>query len=80
MLQRVAGATNRTLTYVGLAALGVITGLQAVIFALWGDDGDPPDAVVAIAFVPFWGAVSRRADCGLLGSEATYRFTPHLTP
>ncbi len=57
MLRRVTGATNRTLTYVGLAALGVILGLQAVIFALWGDDGDPPDAVVAIAFVLFWGAV-----------------------
>jgi hypothetical protein len=57
MLRRVTAATNRTLTYVGLAALAVILGLQGVIFAIWGDDGDPPDVVVAIAFVLFWGAV-----------------------
>ena len=63
MLRRVTGATNRTLTYVGLAALAVIVGLQGVIFAIWGDDGDPPDAVVAIAFVVF-GSCPRRTDCG----------------
>ncbi len=57
MLHRMTGASNRTLTYVGLAALAVILGLQIVIFAIWGDAGDPPDAVVAIAFVLFWGAV-----------------------
>jgi hypothetical protein len=28
-----------------------------VIFAIWGDAGDPPDAFVAVAFVLFWGAV-----------------------
>ncbi len=50
-------ASNRTLTYVGLAALAVILGLQVVIFAIWGDEGDPPDAVVAVAFVLFWSAV-----------------------
>lgn len=47
MLRRVTGATNRTLTHVGLAALAVILAVQAVIFALWGDEGDPPDAVVS---------------------------------
>ena len=57
MLRRVADASNRTLTYVGLGALAVILGLQIVIFAIWGDAGDPPDAFVAIAFVLFWGAV-----------------------
>ena len=51
------GASNRTLTYVGLGALAVILGLQVVIFAIWGDKGDPPDAVVGVAFVLFWSAV-----------------------
>jgi ABC-type multidrug transport system permease subunit len=32
-------------------------GIQAVIFGVWGNDGDPPDAVVAIAFVIFWSSV-----------------------
>ncbi len=57
MLRRVTEASNRALTYVGLGALAVIVGLQIVIFTIWGDAGDPPDAVVAIAFVLFWGAV-----------------------
>ena len=57
MLRRVAQASNRTLTYVGLGALTIILGLQIVIFAIWGDAGDPPDAFVAVAFVLFWGAV-----------------------
>lgn len=57
MLRRVTQASNRALTYVGLGALAVIVGLQIVIFAIWGDAGDPPDAVVVIAFVLFWGAV-----------------------
>ena len=30
--------------------------LQAVLFAIWGEDGDPPNGVVAVAFVIFWGA------------------------
>ncbi len=50
-------ATNRTLAYVALGFVVVIVGLQVVIFAIWGNDGDPPDAVVAAAFVPFWGAI-----------------------
>jgi hypothetical protein len=57
VLRRLTEASNRTLTYVGLGALTVILGLQIVIFAVWGDAGDPPDAVVAVAFVLFWGAV-----------------------
>ena len=57
MLRRVTEASNRALTYVGLGALTVIVGLQIVIFAIWGDAGDPPDAVVAIGFLFFWGAV-----------------------
>ena len=57
MWRAVTGATNRTLTYVGLGAVAVILGIQVVMFALWGNDGDPPDAVVAIAFVLFWGGV-----------------------
>lgn len=57
MLHRLTQASNRALTYLALAALTVILGLQVVIFAIWGDDGDPPDAFVAVAFVLFWGAV-----------------------
>ncbi len=49
--------TNRTLPYVGLGAAAVMLGLQAVIFALWGNDGDPPDAIVVIGTVLFWAAV-----------------------
>ena len=56
MLGRLTGATTRGLTYSGLAALAVMLGLQASIFAIWGNDGDPPDAVVALAFILFWGA------------------------
>ena len=57
MRDALLGATSRTLTYVGLGSLAVILGVQVVIFAIWGNDGDPPDAAVAIAFVVFWGAV-----------------------
>ena len=56
-MRSITGATNRTLAYVGLGALVVMLGVQAVIFGIWGDDGDPPDAVVAIAFVLFWSSV-----------------------
>ncbi len=56
MFGRLTGATNRGLTYSGLAASAVMLGLQAVIFAIWGNDGDPPDAVVALASILFWGA------------------------
>jgi hypothetical protein len=57
MWHAITGATSRTLTYVGQGSLAVILGVQVLIFALWGNDGDPPNAVVAIAFVLFWGAV-----------------------
>ncbi len=56
-MRAITGATNRTLTYVGLGAVAVMVGIQAVIFGIWGNDGDPPNAVVALAFVFFWGAV-----------------------
>lgn len=61
MLRRVTEASNRALTYVGVGALAVIVGLQIVIFAIWGDAGDPPDAVVAIAFVLFGERFSPRS-------------------
>ena len=57
MWKAVTGATNRALAHVALAAVVVIVGLQVVIFGIWGDDGDPPNAVVAAAFVLFWGSV-----------------------
>lgn len=57
MFEKVTRAGSRTLTYVGLAAFAVILGLQAVVFAIWGNDGDPPDAVVVVASVLFWAAV-----------------------
>ncbi len=73
MLRRVTEASNRTLTYVGLGALAVILGLQIVIFAIWGDAGDPPDAVVAIAFVLFWGAVLVALAVVVLGAKRRLR-------
>ncbi len=73
MLRRVTEASNRTLTYVGLGALAVILGLQIVIFAIWGDAGDPPDAVVAIAFVLFWGAVLVALAVVFLGAKRRLR-------
>lgn len=57
MWHAMLGATSRTLTYVGLGSLAVIVGVQVIIFAIWGNDGDPPNGVVALAFVFFWGAV-----------------------
>lgn len=57
MWHAIVGATNRTLTQVGLASLAVLLGVQVLIFAIWGNDGDPPNGVVAMAFVVFWGAV-----------------------
>lgn len=57
MRKVLTGATNRALAYVALGSLAVILGLQAVIFGIWGSEGDPHDAVVAVAFVLFWGSV-----------------------
>ena len=57
MWKAMTRATNRTLAYVALGAVIVIVALQVVIFGIWGDDGDPPDAVVVAAFVLFWGSV-----------------------
>ena len=57
MWKAMTRATNRSLAYVALGAVIVIVALQVVIFGIWGDDGDPPDAVVATAFVLFWGSV-----------------------
>jgi inorganic pyrophosphatase len=57
MWHAMLGATNRTLAYVALGSLAIILGIQVLIFAIWGNDGDPPNVVVAIAFVIFWGAV-----------------------
>lgn len=51
------GPANRTLARISLGLVGIILGLQVVIFGLWGDDGDPPDSVVVGAFVPFWGSI-----------------------
>jgi hypothetical protein len=68
-LRRVTEASNRAPTYVGVGALAVIVGLQIVIFAIWGDAGDPPDAVVAIAFVLFWGAVLAALVVVVLGAR-----------
>lgn len=56
MWRAITEATNRSLAYIALACLAVMLGLQAVIFAIWGNDGDPPDAVVVIASILFWGA------------------------
>ncbi len=72
-MRRVTEASSRTLTYVGLGALAVILGLQIVIFAIWGDAGDPPDAVVAIAFVLFWGAVLVALAVLFLGAKRRLR-------
>ena len=56
-LKAVTEATNRTLAYVALISVTVIVAVQVVIFAIWGNDGDPPNAVVAVGFVLFWGSV-----------------------
>lgn len=56
MWRAIKKATKRSLAYIALACLAVMLGLQAVIFAIWGNDGDPPDAVVVIASILFWGA------------------------
>ncbi len=49
-------ATSRSLGYTALASLAVMLALQAAIFAIWGNDGDPPTAVVVIASTLFWTA------------------------
>ncbi len=51
------GPANRTLARISLGLVGIILGLQVVIFGLWGNDGDPPDGVVVAAFVLFWGSI-----------------------
>jgi hypothetical protein len=40
-----------------VGAVIVIVVLQVVILGIWGTEGDPPNAVVAAAFVLFWGSV-----------------------
>ena len=49
--------TNRGLAYVALGCVVVMLGLQAMIFPIWGNDGDPPNVIVAIVSALFWGAV-----------------------
>jgi hypothetical protein len=59
----ISGATNRALAYVALGSVVVIVGLQGVIFGIWGSEGDPPNAVVAVAFVLFRGFGSQLDRC-----------------
>jgi hypothetical protein len=56
-MQRSARVTNRGLAFIALGAVGAILAVQLVTFGIWGADGDPPDAVVAVAFTVFWGSI-----------------------
>ncbi len=57
MRHRLADATNRTLAYVAIGFVAVILGIQVVFLAIWGNDGDPPNAAIAVGFVLFWGSL-----------------------
>ena len=57
MRHLLADATNRSLAYVAIGFVAVILGVQAVFFAIWGNDGDPPNAAIAMGFVLFWGSL-----------------------
>lgn len=53
----VGAVSTRTLGFVALGALVFALGLQLLTFGIWGDDGDPPSAYVAVATVVFLGAI-----------------------
>lgn len=44
-------ATDRRRAYIATPYVAVMLAVQAVIFAIWREDGDPPNGAVAIAFV-----------------------------
>lgn len=57
MWKAVTQASDRALRRAAMGCVIVILGLQAVIFGIWGNDGDPPDGVVVVGSLLFWASI-----------------------
>lgn len=79
MWKAITHATNRTLAYVGAGSVVVMLTVQAVLFSFWGNDDDPPNGLVAVAFVLFWGSVLALVVVAVVAIRRRLRRSDRLT-